>query len=758
MKKSILILAILLITNIFCFAQAIGEWTTHTPGLNVISVDMMHNKVFSATPYDIYYYDTDDNSINHLSKVNGLSDIGISIIRHDKTSDLMFVGYTDTNIDIIDNQDNVINIPDIYNKYILGDKTINNVFFNSKYAYVCCGFGIVVIDMQRKEVKDTYIIGENGSYMSVNDLTILNGVFYAATANGIYYANVDNQQLADFSQWSRMGHGLPHASQSFSNIETFDGYVVANFSGSQNDNDELLAINDTTSWSYFVNNQFGTINELRVSDDFLIVTVKNQTIEVYDTNKNLVFTKENLNPNSAFYDKARNCYWVGTSYSSLVQLNPQGNYSSISFNGPYNNSIFEVNTSGNDVFIAPGGYTSSWAPTWRHDGFFHYDGDLWSNNLWNPVFDTITDITCVKANPANRDIVYAASYSKGLIVFENNNVKNVYDYTNSSLGLSLSWLSYGKYNTFVTGLDFDSGNNIWLANSGADKMLSVWRTNGTWESFNIGTGEISHIMVDKNDIKWVLHRDGTIIVFNGNTVKTVSTNSSQGNLPGNAICFTTDNNGTVWVGTTDGVALFYDSRKIFSNNTYSCSRILIPRNDGSGQADYLLSGQSVLSIAVDGGNKMWFGTNDGVLHTSNDGQTSYNHFTTENSPLFSNTVKDMAIDDDGSIYFATDKGLIAYKGTASKGNTTNSNVIVYPNPVRPENRGIVGIKGLVNDALVKITTTNGTFVTHIQAEGGQAVWDCTDIHGRNVEPGIYLIFVSDESGKETYATKVLIMK
>ena len=758
MKKSILVLAILLITNILCHAQAIGEWTTHTPGLNVISVDLMHNKVFSATPYDVYYYNTDDNSINHLSKVNGLSDIGISIIRYDKTSDLMFVGYTDTNIDIIDNQDNVINIPDIYNKYILGDKTINNVFFNSKYAYVCCGFGIVVIDLQRKEVKDTYIIGENGSYLSVNDLTILNGVFYAATANGVYYANVDNQQLADFSQWHRVSHGLPHATQNFSNIETFDGYVVANFSGTQNDNDELIAINDTISWSYFVNDQFGTINELRVSDDRLIVTVKNQTIEVYDTNKNLVFTKEGLYPNSAFYDKARNCYWVGTSYSSLVQLYSQGNSSSIFFNGPYNNSIFEVNASGNDVYIAPGGYTSSWAPTWRHDGFYHYDGDQWSFNLWDSVFDTVTDITCVKANPANRDIVYAASYSKGLVVFENNNVKNIYNYSNSSLGLSLAWLASGTYYTFVTGFDFDSGNNMWLANSGTDKMLSVWRTNGTWESFNIGTGEISHIMVDKNDIKWVLHRDGTIIVFNGSTVKTVSTNSSQGNLPGNAICFTTDNNGTVWVGTTDGVALFYDSRKIFSNNTYSCSRILIPRNDGSGQADYLLSGQSVLSIAVDGGNKMWFGTNDGVLHTSNDGQTSYNHFTTENSPLFSNTVKDMAIDDDGSIYFSTDKGLIAYKGTASKGNEKNSNVIVYPNPVRPENRGIVGIKGLVNDALVKITTTNGTFVTHIQAEGGQAVWDCTDIHGRNVEPGIYLIFVSDESGKETYATKVLIMK
>lgn len=130
----------------------------------------------------------------------------------------------------------------------------------------------------------------------------------------------------------------------------------------------------------------------------------------------------------------------------------------------------------------------------------------------------------------------------------------------------------------------------------------------------------------------------------------------------------------------------------------------------------------------------------------------------ENSPLFSNTVTDIAIDDDGNVYFATDKGVISYKGEATKGQETNSNVIVYPNPVRPEHSGIVGIKGLVTDALVKITTTSGAFVTHLEAQGGQAVWNCTDINGNKVEPGIYLIFVSDETGNETYATKVLIMK
>ena len=223
----------------------------------------MNDNVFAATPYDVYYYNTIDNSINRLSKVNGLSDIGISVIRYNASASIMFVGYTNTNIDIIDNQGDVINIPDIYNKYILGNKTINNVFFNNNLAYVCCGFGIVVIDLKRNEVKDTYIIGPNGSYLGVNDLTICNNIFYAATTNGVYYATADNPYLADFSQWKRISSLNPETSNNFSQIETFDGYVVANSSDNEHNTDVLYAIADTTSVDYFINGYQRILSELR---------------------------------------------------------------------------------------------------------------------------------------------------------------------------------------------------------------------------------------------------------------------------------------------------------------------------------------------------------------------------------------------------------------------------------------------------------------------------------------------------------------
>lgn len=753
MRKVSLLLTILVL-NISAFSQAIGEWTTHTPGRKVISVDLMNDNVYAATPYDIFYYNTIDNSINHLSKTNGLSDIGISIIKHHKNYDVMFVGYSNTNIDLIDNQGNIINIPDIYNKYILGTKTINDVYFKGRYAYVCCSFGIVVIDLKRYEVYDTYIIGNNGSYLCVNDLTENNGVFYAATDNGVYYADVDNTHLADFSQWKQFRHDLPYTNEIFSHVETFDGYVIAVHSDKLTNNDNLYTINDTTSWGIYLDWSQHLVSDLRAYDDFIVMTGRNYATKVFDKYGNRLLMTDDIGTNSSVYDAINDCYWIGTENNSLAKVYPTKTTEFIPFDGPYSDKIFNIHASGNDIWAASGGYREDWSLMWTSDGFYHYDGSWWSNiNETNiPELVDFLDITCVKPSPINKDIVYASSCHQGLAVFKNNQLQAIYDHNNSGLGEHTI-----LHNTYVTGFDFDSNNNMWIANNGAEFNLVEWKTNGTWQKYNIGNQFIGRIMVDKNDLKWVFKRNGEILVFNGNKTKTVNDGATTGNLPGTANCFAKDNKGTVWVGTTDGVGLFYDSKRIF-NNTFSCSKILIPRNDGSGQADYLLSGQSVLAIAADGANDMWFGTTNGAIHITNDGQKILHHFTTDNSPLPSNTVKDIAITDDGFIFFSTENGLVSYRGTTTKGNENNNSIVVYPNPVRPEHNGTIGIIGLVTNALVKITTTDGAFVTHIKAKGGQAIWDRTDINGNIVQPGIYLIFVSDEKGKETYATKVLIMK
>ena len=277
--------------------------------------------------------------------------------------------------------------------------------------------------------------------------------------------------------------------------------------------------------------------------------------------------------------------------------------------------------------------------------------------------------------------------------------------------------------------------------------------------------DISVLLVDSNDNKWIIRRlgsDDKVIVFNenatGSQVKTLRCIAGQGGISGsNVNCFAVDRNGAVWLGTDSGPCYFADTKKIFTESHYDASVILVPRNDGTGQADPLFNEVNVLSIAIDGNNNKWFGLETGVFEMSPDCKTQLLNFNTANSPLLSNSVTSMAINDDGEVFFGTEQGVISYRGTATPGGSTNSDVVVYPNPVRPGYSGYVGIKGLVEDALVRITTVDGSFVTELIAEGGQAVWNCTTVDGKKVKPGIYLVFVSTPQGTEKYATKILIM-
>lgn len=761
LKKNILLTCIIFL-NIISFGQtSIYEWRTHAPGMKVVNVEKIHDKIYAATPYELFYYNTNDNSINKLTKVNALSDFGISVMRYDKKHDIIFLAYTNANIDIIDKEGNVTNLSDIKNKNILADKTINDVCFMDNLVYVCCGFGIVVINLDKMEVKDTYIIGENSSYLSINDIALYNDKLYAATSSGIYYADHDNNNLADFSQWTR-DDSMIHNNLNYSEIEVFNGKIYANYSENKYNKDTLF-VYENGRWDYLKKAGYSIKRDIRAYDDRLVITEHYSVKAINKDNNNILHFNQDVEPFAAIYDNVSDIYWIGDRNNSLIKTYPDNTFEYINFNGPYSINSFEIEAEGNQLWVASGGYTSTWAKRWLSDGIYYYHNDEWANinKNNNDAFDTITDMVTVAIDPVDNSNVYVGSYHKGLLYFKDFELKEIYDNTNSSLDF-LTGYDY----IYVTSLGFDSRNNLWVANHGTDKMLSVKTTDNKWYSFNIGNHYISHITIDKNDYKWILNRDGNIIVFNDNgtisnptddKLKILKTTAGQGGLPAEVNCMAVDNNGVMWVGTNDGLALFYSTSKIFQQGVnYDASRILVPRNDGSGQADYLLSGQSVLSIAIDDANNLWVGTKNGVFYISNNGLTEYYHFTQDNSPLLSNNVQSITIDSDGIVYFATDKGIISFKGRATEAKKENSDVIVYPNPVERDYSGVVGIKNLMANTLVKITTVDGSFVTHLYSEGGQAIWDCTTIEGDKVAPGVYLIFVSDKTGQETFASKILV--
>ncbi|MBO7082975.1 MAG: hypothetical protein J6W30_03935 [Bacteroidales bacterium] len=772
-----ILLLLLFALGINALAQdgvGIGNWRTHMPYQTVIDVEILGSKVYAATDYELFTFDQEDNSKHILNKINGLSDIGISTIRRNKQLNLLLVAYTNSNIDLIDEHGNVFNMSDIKDKNILVNKTINNVVFQNELAYCACGFGIVVFDLNRREVKDTYYIGPGGSAVNVTDIAFYNGRIYASTTDGLYYADDNSPDLANYTSWS-FDDSMIHPHLNYNEIESFGGKLFANYSSGEYNADTLF-IYDGNQWDYMDREFSDAVNEMRICQGNLLVS-SYFMVEVYDEsleNIDRVFQcGGTLYPASALKDG--DYYWIGDRRRGLIKaINSWGYEDQLSPNGPNTKNVFELSSFGKQVWIATGGHAADWAKLYSKEGACHFDGSWWSTLNWETVpelFENyISDLVCCATDPLDEEVTYVGTWGDGLLKFRNNKLVGRFDSSNSSLE---PW-TQASYLTIVSGLAFDSQGNLWVANSGANNLLSVMDRNGQWRSFNLGgthSGvDISTMIIDKNDYKWIIRRSGSddkIFVFNDNgTLDNTADDqlavlrciTGQGGISGSTVnCLALDRDGTVWVGTDSGPCYFSDTKKIFTSNDHDASVVLVPRNDGTDQADPLFHEIKVLSIAIDGNNNKWFGLESGVYEMSPDCRTEIHYFNTDNSPLLDNSVNTMAINDDGEVFFGTNFGVISYRGTATPGGETNSDVTVYPNPVRPGFTGYVGIKGLVEDALVRITTADGSFVTELVAEGGQAVWNCTTVDGKKVRPGVYLVFVSTREGKEKYATKILVM-
>jgi len=195
------------------------------------------------------------------------------------------------------------------------------------------------------------------------------------------------------------------------------------------------------------------------------------------------------------------------------------------------------------------------------------------------------------------------------------------------------------------------------------------------------------------------------------------------------------------------------------NSDYTCSRVKIPRNDSTNYADYLLVGENVIAIAIDGANRKWIGTRaSGVYLMSENGQKTIQHFTVSNSPLLSNNIMSIAINPvTGEVFFGTDQGIVSYQSDANEASTSFGDVYAYPNPVRQGYTGVITITGLMENSQVKITDITGNLICETVSNGSIATWDCKDVHGRKVSTGIYLAICANADGTQSAITKILVI-
>lgn len=778
--KSIIVLLFVITFVVSTIAQdiGIGEWRDHLPYNYGISVTAGDGRIYCASEKSLFYYYPEDNSVNKLSRVQGLSDIGISTIGFNNEYKTLVIAYSNTNIDLIKGN-TIINKSDILNSSAITpeERVMNNLMFIDKYAYLSCGFGIVVLDVNKEEVTDTYYIGPNGSHLEVFDLTVNDTAFIAATEEGIYHAKVDDPNLAYFGAWSK-DESVPLPNETYNHIAINDGIIFANKLMPGWAGDSVIFYQDN-QWKYDSIFPESDVSSMKSIDNKLYICYSS-FIQVHNPDLTIneriwTYGFANSRPRDVFKYNAELC--IADNQLGLVIRDNEYQYTSIYPNGPYSTDVFSMSSQGNEVWVAPGGRDLGWQNLWKSAKLFVIEDGFWStldnSNGTNPALDTIWDIITVEINPFNHNQVYAGTYTYGLIEINNKTVTNVNNASNSSLQNEAGAVCR------IGGVKFDSNGNLWVTNSRVNDLLSVRINDGSefgkWRSFYLGSStvnaEIGELEIDHGHQKWMLMRNTPFItVFNDNgtpddpsddyPAKQLTSSVNNGAVPGSGVfSIAVDNDGEVWIGTDEGLAVFYSPENVFSEYNYDCQRILIPRNDGTGLADILLEFEVITAIAVDGANNKWVGTeNSGVYQFSPDGLIELQHFTMDNSPLLSNSITSISINNDnGEVFFGTANGIISYKSTATQGGTTYEDVYAYPNPVRPGYSGPIAIKGLVTNANFKITDINGSLVFTGTADGGQAIWNGKSQSGRVVQSGVYLVFVTDKTGEETLVTKILFM-
>ena len=749
---------------------AIGQWSDHLPYNKGKAVTEGGGKVYCATESAVFSYDKSDNAVQRLSKTTGLSDVEVSTVKYNDKNDVLLVAYTNTNIDLIENNV-IINISDIKRKSIIGKKTINSIMMIENYAYLSCGFGIVVLDVTKKEIKDTYFVIPNG--IEVFEMAFAYDTLFAATENGLYKASINSTNLADFVSWEK-DTALPGGI--YNTITSFNGKVYVNNSNIPTDtiHDDTIYVYNGNNWVLFDSVGVWTTNRLESLYNKLIITNK-FSISIYDNTGARVEFIDNYyswsspRPFHAIISDDETV-WIADGSLGLVKSAGQGNYEIIFPSGPPSKNVVAMYVQDNDLWVAAGGRTASWAPIWNRDAIFSY-----IDNQWITIYHNAFDIIGIIIDPGNKNKIYAAAWGKGVLEFDNGKLIETYDVTNTDN--SLQTIIQGEEHIRIGGLAFDADNNLWVTNSRVDNVLSVKKTDGSWQAFQFpqfSTGDVGSIIVDSYNQKWIVLKQnitstiGGILVFDDNNTiddtsddqaKWLNTGTGSGGLPVNTvICLAQDLDGEIWVGTTEGIAVFFSPEAVFSGFDFDAQQILVEQD---GHFQYLLETEVVTAIAVDGANHKWIGTQKaGVFLMSEDGTEQILYFDENNSPLLSNNITSIAINHEtGEVFFGIDKGIISYKSTATKGSDKfkKEDVYAYPNPVREDYQGIIAIKGLVTNAVVKITDISGTLIYETIAEGGQAIWSGKNFNGKKAHTGVYLVFASNEDGSETIVTKILVI-
>jgi hypothetical protein len=762
MKRTIPIITILLSLLFNLQGQTpVGTWSDHLVYNTAISVAVGEEEVYASTGSSIIVYNKSFAELKKMSHINGLTETGISTIAWSEENKMLVIGYITTNVDIVNNN-RIYNIPDIDRKYIPGKKAINRIRTSGKYAYLACSFGIVVIDLAKKEIKDTWKPGAGTDNAEVWDIAFGNGNIYAATDKGVYYGDLTNPGLSYFGNWNIV-NDLPNPEGKYTSMIFSANKLYVNLSDPLAGGDAIYVIDGIISLFSYIPGVYYTSFD-QASSGFTVTS--RSTLKYYDINGSLRKTISSYgwaNPDMSQAVADNGDIWIADISSGLIRGENMSEFSALTQPGPVSNNAYNISSLNGKTVICGGGADVAWNSLRRPLQISIHEG-----NNWNSITSgTILDAMRALIDPDNNNHLFISTWGGGLLEYENNNLVKQYNESNSPLQTIIAGQPYVR----VCGLAMDKSKNLWITQTEVPGSIKVLKPDGSWivNPITLDVPTIGDIIIAKNGYKWiVLPRGyGLFILDDNNTPENFTDDrfkkmlviDSENKVISNIYSIAEDLDGNIWVGTDQGPFIYFNPENVLDNNL-KAFRIKIPRNDGSGLADYMLGTEVITSIAVDGANRKWLGTfSSGAYLLTPDGTTRLKNYTSQNSPLFSNSILSMAVDNKtGDIWFGTAKGIQSIRGDATAGEEKLTRVYTFPNPVRENFTGNVTIAGLVRNSQIRITDISGNLVFETVSDGGLATWDLKTYNGRHVTTGVYLVFCSSSDGTQSYVTKMLVIK
>ena len=740
----------------------VGTWKTYMAYYQATIVAETPNLVFGVYDGSLLSYNPEDEEVRTYSMQNGLHDTNIRQMAYHPGANALVLVYDNSNIDIFSGENNVYNLPFIKDYPFIQDKTVNNLEIIGDYAYISASFGIVAVDVKRKEVKDTYRLG-----ISVQSVCQNGNYLYAATSDGVKKALITTN-LLDKENWSPADE----------TTATQKGITRLLFF-----KDQMVFI--SSNQVYYLN-QNGTISSLgltgvrniKILNDQLVIMTNNAIYFYSDFTK---YTSVSLPAYSIDCINSKNQYWLASGEGGLTGFTKQPDSSTydmtvsdIKVNSPKRNLNANMTFSANKLLVTGGGKSSDRLNTpgtlmvYENGQWYNFDENAIAAKTGLPCLDLMS----VTVDPQDPMPYYVGSWGEGLYEFQNNEFVNLYTYTNSSLQTSIE--GNNRY-IRVDGVIFDKNNNLYMVNGGVNNGLSIFMDQKEWKNFfypPLASSDPDKILISRSNQKWFNFfrgaRAGIMVLDDNGTIGDNSDDQyaysgtfvdQQGNDVGATVylAMAEDQNGLIWVGTDNGPIYFTSMDEVSSG---VCNRIISTDQYDAGYRP--LEGVKITAIAVDSGNRKWMGSAGSgvyVVDQSQGTETQVVNYTTENSFLLSDVINSIAINNEtGEVFIGTDKGLCSYQNDAVGGKPDYSNVYAYPNPVRPANSSQVVITGLMQNSTVKITDLTGNLIQEGVSIGGQYVWNCADRFGTIVKAGIYLVFASTSGGNQGVVTKIMVIK